>query len=123
MFSFMRAFGQSFGVAIGGVVFQNALIKQFAKYPGLDSLAGQYAKDAVALVELIKVMPKGNPIRADLVQAYADAIRMVWIAMVAFAAVGLLTSIGTEGLSLDRVLMTDQGLRDEKKKPQEMGDA
>jgi hypothetical protein len=123
MFSFMRAFGQSFGVAIGGVIFQNALIKQFAKYPGLDSLAGQYAKDAVALVEVIKAMPKGDPTRTDLVQAYADAIRMVWIAMVAFAAVGLVASVATEGLSLDRVLMTDQGLRDKKKEQEVKGDA
>jgi acyl-coenzyme A synthetase/AMP-(fatty) acid ligase len=74
-------------------------------------------------VEVIKAMPKGDPTRMDLVQAYADAIRMVWVAMVAFAAVGLVASVATEGLSLDRVLMTDQGLRDKKKEQEVNGDA
>jgi hypothetical protein len=123
MFSFLRAFGQSFGVAVGGIVFQNALIKQFAKYPGLDELiAGGAAKDAVALVQYIKALPKGDPTRINLVQSYADALKPVWLAMMAFGIVGLVASVAVEGLSLDRVLVTDQGIR-EKKKQSEEGDA
>ncbi|KAA8911480.1 major facilitator superfamily domain-containing protein [Sphaerosporella brunnea] len=115
MFSFLRAFGQSFGVAIGGVIFQNELLKQLGKYPGLKDVAGEYAKDAVALVQIIKAMPHTDPTRAALVQAYADAVKMIWLAMVAFGAAGLVMSFGTKGLSLDRVLVSEQGLREKKK--------
>ncbi|KAF8250950.1 MFS general substrate transporter [Wilcoxina mikolae CBS 423.85] len=123
MFSFLRAFGQSFGVAVGGIVFQNALIKQFAKYPELAGLVAKgAAKDAVALVQIIKSLPKGDVTRIRMVQSYADSLKLVWLAMMAFAIVGLIASIGVEGLSLDRVLVSEQGLR-EKKKTSEKGDA
>jgi hypothetical protein len=110
MFSFLRAFGQSFGVAIGGIVFQNALVREFNKHEVLKGLGTQ---DAVALVQLIKALPDGL-LRQTLVQAYADALKIVWAAMAAFAAVGLFASMGTKGLSLDRALVTDQGIREEK---------
>ncbi|KAI5848328.1 major facilitator superfamily domain-containing protein [Tricharina praecox] len=121
VFSFLRTFGQSFGVAIGGVIFQNALIDEFSKYPGLDAVAGDYAKDAVALVQLIKRMPD-SPTRQALMQSYADSLKMVWLAMAVFSAAGLIASVATEGLSLDRVLTSDQGIRN-KKKPVTVVDA
>ncbi|TGZ76359.1 MFS general substrate transporter [Ascodesmis nigricans] len=114
MFSFLRAFGQSFGVAIGGVIFQNAMLKELRNVPALRDMAGEYAKDAAALVQIVKVMPKGE-VRDSLVQCYASALKIVWISLVAFAVVGGVASLATEGLELDRVLNTQQGLREKKK--------
>jgi hypothetical protein len=109
MFSFFRAFGQSVGVAIGGTIFQNSMRSNLASYPQLASKASELAKDATALVQIIKSMPHDDPSRADMMQAYADSLRIVWIAMCAFAAVAGLLSIGTKSLSLNRGLDTEHG--------------
>ncbi|PUU73291.1 major facilitator superfamily domain-containing protein [Tuber borchii] len=114
MFSFFRAFGQAFGVAIGGVIFQNALKKEIAKHAVLRAMAGDYAADAVALVQVIKMMPRGTEGREELLISYAAALKMVWKVMIGFGAVGLLTSFATEGLSLDRELKTEHGLVEKK---------
>lgn len=114
LFSFFRAFGQAFGVAIGGVIFQNALRSKLEAIPGLAELAGGYAKDSVAMVQLIKAMPVGASGREELLGAYADALKVVWMAMIGFAAAGGLASLFTEGLSLDRELSTEHGLREKK---------
>lgn len=116
MFSFLRSFGQSFGVGIGGVIFQNALVSELEKYPSIREAAGEYAKDAAALVQVIKSLEDGSEMRVALVTSYADALKIVWLAMVGFAAVGLIASVFTEGLPLDRVLTGEQGLREKKKK-------
>ncbi|RPB04522.1 MFS general substrate transporter [Choiromyces venosus 120613-1] len=114
MFSFFRSFGQAFGVAIGGVIFQNALKTEVAKHAVLRAMAGDYAADAVALVQVIKMMPEGMEGRRELLIAYAAALKVVWKAMIGFGAVGLVTSFATEGLSLDRELKTEHGLVEKK---------
>ncbi|CAZ85142.1 unnamed protein product [Tuber melanosporum] len=114
MFSFFRAFGQAFGVAIGGVIFQNALKTEIAKHAVLRAMAGKYAADAVALVQVIKMMPKGIEGREELLISYAAALKVVWKAMIGFGVVGLVTSFATEGLSLDRELKTEHGLVEKK---------
>ncbi|CUS12084.1 unnamed protein product [Tuber aestivum] len=117
MFSFFRAFGQSFGVAIGGVIFQNALKTEVAKHAVLRAMAGEYAADAVALVQIIKMMPAGMEGREELLISYAAALKVVWKAMIGFGAVGLVSSFATEGLSLDRELRTEHGLMEKKAAP------
>lgn len=111
MFSFFRALGQTFGIVIGGVIFQNSLKSQISKYPALVNLAGGYVKDAVALVQVINRMSDGE-LKTQLAQSYADALKNVWLAMCVFAAAGLFTSLWCQGLSLDRELVTEQGLRE-----------
>ncbi|KAF8470174.1 major facilitator superfamily domain-containing protein [Kalaharituber pfeilii] len=118
MFSFFRSWGQSFGVAIGGVIFQNSLERELRKFPLLKEIAGEYAKDAVAVVQVIKKMPHGTPGREELVHSYAEALQVVWMALIGFSALGLILSLFTEKRSLDRELNTEHGLRtkDEKRK-------
>lgn len=114
LFSFFRAFGQAFGVAIGGVIFQNALQTKLSAVHGLSGSASEYAKNSVALVQVIRMMPEGAEGREELLEAYADALRVVWMAMIGFAVAGGLASLWTEGLSLDRELETEHGLREKK---------
>ena len=118
MFSFLRAFGQSFGVAIGGIIFQNALAKEFAKYANLkDFVSSGGTKDAMALVHIIKDMPRAGAsglVRQNLIHSYTDALKIVWLSMVAFGVVGLVASLFTEGLNLNRALVSEQFIRDEK---------
>ncbi|KAF3916766.1 hypothetical protein ABW20_dc0107863 [Dactylellina cionopaga] len=117
MFSFLRAFGQTFGVAIGGMAFQNFLKTKLQTFPELEAVAGAYAKDAAALVEVIKSLPFGqeDQLREHLVYCYAAALKNVWLVFLGFAIVGGAVSIFTEDLSLDREHDTDQGFKRKEK--------
>ncbi|KAI9883386.1 MAG: hypothetical protein M1823_004854 [Watsoniomyces obsoletus] len=109
MFSFFRAFGQSVGVAVGGVVFQNQIRRRLLEFPALASRASEYSKDAASLVQIMKLLPPDEA--RDVAIAYADALKIVWAVMCAFGGVALFASLLTEGLSLDRELVTEQGYK------------
>lgn len=113
LFSFFRAFGQAIGVAVGGVIFQNQLKKKLLTYPLLAPLAGVYSSDASGLVQIIKTM-QHRPARTQLIQIYADPLKLVWIVMCALAGVALLSSFLIKGFELDRALETEQGFQVEK---------
>ncbi|PSN69750.1 MFS general substrate transporter [Corynespora cassiicola Philippines] len=114
MFSFLRAFGQTLGVAIGGVIFQNQMKKKMLTYPLLADMAGEYSKDAAGLVQVIKAMPAGE-MKDQLKDSYADALKYIWIVMAAFSAVALVASAATKAYPLDRALETEQGFKEKRK--------
>lgn len=114
MFSFFRAFGQAIGVAIGGTVFQNQMKKKLLAYPALASKAEEYSRDASSLVQIIKKLP-ADPVRTQLIQSYADSLKIVWVTMCGLSAFALILSLLTEGLDLNKPLETEQGFRDEEK--------
>lgn len=114
MFSFFRAFGQAIGVAVGGTVFQNQIKKKLLTYPLLASKAEEYSRDSSSLVQIIKGLPAGLE-RTQLIQSYADSLKIVWVTLCALSAVALFLSLFTEGLDLNKPLETDQGFREKKK--------
>lgn len=119
MFSFFRAFGQAIGVAVGGVIFQNQMLRNVASYPELAPFAGEYSSDAAGLVEIIRLMPDG-PRKFNLRVAYTDSLRVVCAVCCGILVVAGLFSVFTEKYDLDRSVDTDQGLKEEKKSsPQE----
>jgi hypothetical protein len=112
-YSFIRVFGQSLGVAVGGVVFQNQIKQKLLSYPLLAPMAGAYSQDATALVSIIKGMEVGIE-KTQLVQAYADSLKTIWIVMCALSAAGLLASIFTKGYSLNQEHKTLQGFHENR---------
>jgi hypothetical protein len=106
-YSFARVFGQSIGVAISGVVFQNQIKTKLLGYADLAPFASQYSQDATALVTIIKNMPH-DATRTNLIQAYSDSLGSVWILMTALAAVGLISSLFVQGYSLNQEMDTLQ---------------
>ncbi|KAL8938260.1 MAG: hypothetical protein Q9211_003289 [Gyalolechia sp. 1 TL-2023] len=114
MFSFFRAFGQALGVAVGGTVFQNQMKTKLLAYPALASKADEYSRDASSLVQIIKAM-KDDVIKENLQHAYADSLKVVWLTMCGFAGVGLILSLWTKGLDMNKPLETEQGFIDQKK--------
>ncbi|KAL8862778.1 MAG: hypothetical protein Q9178_000720 [Gyalolechia marmorata] len=114
MFSFFRAFGQAIGVAVGGTVFQNQMKSELLAYPALAPKADEYSKDASSLVQIIKSM-QDDVMKKNLQHAYADSLKVVWATMCGLAAVGLILSLGTKGLDMNRPLETDQGFLEAKK--------
>ncbi|KAI9791367.1 MAG: hypothetical protein M1816_003934 [Peltula sp. TS41687] len=111
MFSFFRALGQSIGVALGGVIFENTLRRRLLSYGGdLAAHAVEYSRNASALVAFVVKLDPGSSTRHDLVNAYVDALRMVWLVLTVFAAVAGLVALGSKkGLALDRAVETEQG--------------
>jgi hypothetical protein len=112
-YSFIRVFGQSLGVAIGGVVFQNQIKQKLLSYPLLAPMAGQYSKDATALVSIIKAMAEGSE-KTQLIQAYADSLKTIWIVMCALSGVAMVANIFIRGYSLEQEHKTLQGFHEDK---------
>lgn len=113
-YSFTRVFGQSLGVAIGGVIFQNQIKIKLQGYELLAPLADAYSKDATALIGVIKAMEDSLE-KTQLIQAYADALKMIWVVMCALSAVGLVASLATKGYSLNQEHKTLQGFKDKER--------
>ena len=111
LFVFARAVGQCLGVAICGVIFQNQMEKQLLTYPSLAAQAKEYSKDASSLVQTIKFLPEGER-KDDLIQAYADALKIAWAVMCALSGAALIGSIFMRRKSLDRAHNTEQGLNE-----------
>ncbi|PMD33262.1 MFS general substrate transporter [Hyaloscypha variabilis F] len=109
-FSFFRAFGQGVGVAIGGTIFQNMVQKKLQAYPLLAPFAAEYSKDAAGLVQVIKAMQPGLA-KTQLIQAYADSIKVIWVTMCGLAGVALMTCFFVREYSMDMQLQTEQGFK------------
>lgn len=117
MYSFFRAFGQTFGVALSGVIFQNTF-KQKIMETQYSSFADEWSKDASGLVQVVKswsTIGEEGVRRHVVVEAYVESLRMVWIVMCAFGGAMMVASfIWTKEISLDRELETEQGFVFEK---------
>lgn len=114
MFSFFRAFGQTLGVAIGGVIFQNQMKKKMLAFPLLADMAGEYSKDAAGLVQILKAMPAGE-MKDQLRESYTDALKYIWIVMTVFAGVALLLTFFVEAFDMNGALETEMGFQHDEK--------
>ena len=112
--TFFRTFGQSIGVAVGGCIFQNALQKEMQAYPILAPFAAKFSQDAMGLVQMIKLMD-GGLVKTQLIQAYADSIKTLWLPMCGMAIVGLLSNFMVKQFSLDVEHRTEQGFKNSGK--------
>jgi len=108
--TFFRTFGQSIGVAVGGCIFQNALQKEMQAYPILAPFAAKFSQDAMGLVQMIKLMD-GGLAKTQLIQAYADSIKTLWLPMCGMASVGLLSNLMVKQFTLDVEHRTEQGFK------------
>lgn len=113
MSTFFRGFGQSIGVAIGGVIFQNRMKSNLLMYPELRSVADKYSGEAASAVQMIRAM-EDSPMKDDLRDAYANSLKVVWAFCCGISGLTFLISLFTKSYSLNRVLVTDRGLGEEE---------
>lgn len=66
---FFRALGQAFGIAICQAAFTNELNKH---------LGQDVANDAASFVEVIRSMPADDPLKATIINAFVESLRVVW---------------------------------------------
>lgn len=117
MYSFFRALGQTFGVVIGGVIFQNRFqnILSTSSNEVLVANASHLARDASALVEIIKKLRDTN-LQQQLVMAYVDSLKAIWIVICVLCGVAFLLNLAfTKNISLERPLETDQAFIHDRK--------
>jgi MFS family permease len=108
LFSTFRALGQTIGVAVGGVVFQNVIEKELETYPLLAPYASIYSRDAGRIMKIILAAPAGLE-QTQLIHSCMQALKAVYIVCTAVAATGLFFSFYIQELSLDRPLETAHG--------------
>ena len=53
--------------------------------------------------------------KTQLVQAYANSLKVVWVSMCGLAAVALLTSVFVKEFSLQQEMVTEQGMKHKSK--------
>lgn len=114
MYAFCRSLGQCIGVALGGVTFQNAFQKQVEKSDQFADKANEWARDASALVQVVKrLTPDMKAMQDTIVDGYVKGLRTVWMVLCILSGIALVVSVlGVKSKSLDRELETDQGLVD-----------
>ena len=76
-------------------------------------MAGEYSKDATALVSIIKSMQEGTE-KTQLIQAYADSLKTIWVVMCALSAVALVANVFIQGYSLEQEHKTLQGFHEDR---------
>ena len=112
MYSFFRAFGQTIGVAISGVIFQNTFQNKILK-TSYAVYANEWSKDASAFVQIVKAWANTGTegeMKQVVIGAYVESLRMVWIVMCALAGLAFVTSlIFTKEIAMSKELETDQG--------------
>ncbi|EMD86634.1 hypothetical protein COCHEDRAFT_1146356 [Bipolaris maydis C5] len=114
MFSFFRAFGQTLGVAIGGVVFQNQMKKKMLTFSLLAEFADEYSQDAAGLVRITKEMP-GGEMKDQLKESYTDALKYIWIVMLVFSAVAMIGSWFIEAYDMNGAMDQERAFVDKDK--------
>ncbi|KAM3076350.1 hypothetical protein ACMFMG_007171 [Clarireedia jacksonii] len=111
MYSFFRAFGQTIGVAISGVIFQNAFKKKILG-TAYAVFADDWSKDASAFVQIVKAWSDNGAegeMKVVVIRAYVESLRMVWIIMCAVVAVAFLTSVTfTKEIAMSKEIDSDQ---------------
>lgn len=112
LYAFFRNLGQSIGVAVGGVVFQNELRRRVAADPRFARHADEWSRDASALVVAVHALkPEQKVIKDFIVEAYVDALRSVWVLMIIISSVSFVIAlVGIKHKELDTQLKTEQGL-------------
>lgn len=116
MVSFITSLGQAFGVGIGGVVFQNQWNKKIQEELSSGRLSPDYIisyREAEQAAERIKPFP------ADVQTTYrilmADVIDTLFVVLAAFSAAGLMVSLVSQNLSMDRETRSLQQFKEKKK--------
>jgi hypothetical protein len=115
-FVFVRSLGQTFGVALGGVIFQNEWDRHMAKLIAENVLPPQFqwsGNKAEGLVLILKQLP--TDVQLVLRQLFSDSLRGIWIIFIPLAGVAFVASLFMRNHSLDKVLNSKQQFDDAKR--------
>ncbi|KAJ7611710.1 MFS general substrate transporter [Roridomyces roridus] len=112
LLSFVRAFSQSWGVAIAGSVISNKLASTLPS-----SILEQFDRASLVYGVIPEIAGLPEPLQDQVKDVYVESIRVMWIVMAVLAAVGFLTVLFMKDIPLSRTVDGKWGL----KKPAEKG--
>ncbi len=101
MYAFMRSLGMTFGVALGGTIFQN-LMKRSLRELGLDEKIATIAEGFVG--DTLQRLPANDPLVVNTLKAYAYGFKGVFVTMTSIAGGALLVSGLVKHYSMDKLL-------------------
>lgn len=116
LFTFFRSCGETVGVAVGGVIFQNRIAVELERFPDLS--AKEYSLNAVAIIKTISSLPPDLPEVLQAKAGFGGALQVVWAVMCGLAGIALIASCFVKRQSLDQALQTEQGFRDGIESPE-----
>lgn len=109
MYSFMRSLGLCLGVALGGTIFQNFMLRRLQQ----KDLPIAIAKVAEGFAPILKAMAAGAE-RDAIVDAYAWSFKMLFAVLCGISAFGLIISCFVGGHSLNQEHESEHKLREEE---------
>ncbi|KAI0197237.1 DNA repair protein RAD50 [Xylaria flabelliformis] len=117
--SFVRSFGNIWGVAIPAAIFNNYFTKMSYRISDPEVAAmftnGKAYESATA--EFINSFPPN--IKQEIVSVYADSLKYVWYISVVFSGISFLLVFLEKQIKMRTELDTDYGIADEKEKDAE----
>lgn len=105
IFTFFRSLGQTFGIAVGGTIFQNRFGREVQEF-NLPSTFHIRAQDAESAFAVLGTFPEN--VVMIYRQIYAKSLQTLWYTSVGVAGVALLTSLLVVSASLDRGMSSKQ---------------
>ncbi|KAH7408085.1 putative major facilitator superfamily transporter [Phaeosphaeria sp. MPI-PUGE-AT-0046c] len=105
MYSFFRSVGLTFGVALGGTIFQNLLRRRVHDM----GLSVDIAENAVGYATFLHDMAD-HDLRTRIVEAYAWAFQRQFAALTGISALGMVLSLGISSESLDKQMTSEHRL-------------
>ncbi len=118
--TFMRSFGQIWGIAIPSAIFNqrvdNLVHTRLSAFPGIAQLlvrGGAYQK---ATAVFINSLSESDNLRGIVKSVYVDALRTVWYVSIPFAVIGIPIALFVKSYKLTTELETEFGMEDEKER-------
>jgi hypothetical protein len=119
-FVFIRSLGQTFGVVLGGAVFQNQWNKNLADLIVRYNIPTIYqipSSQAVYAVLELRYLP---PAILELAKTlYSGSLRAVWICFVPLGVIGFIASLFARNISLNKELKSKQSFEHTVQKTQD----
>ncbi|KAG8990543.1 hypothetical protein FRB90_001730 [Tulasnella sp. 427] len=118
LWTFVRSYGQMWGITIGAAVLQNELKRRL---PGdfLTLFPKQNVEIAYAAIPMINEL--GEAQRIAVQDAFAGSIRVIWLVMVGMAGAGFVTSVAMQQLKLHEATDEDWGMKEKPELDAEKG--
>lgn len=89
LYSFFRALGQTFGVAVSSTIFQKILIQRLSNSTKLRQSAHDIGRNAIAMIPTL-AKNGTTEVGKELISHYLHSLSTMWVINSAFAATGLL---------------------------------
>lgn len=97
-FALVRTASGTVGIAVAGSIFNSGVMSRVRNIPGYSSMGASSLHGD--LQHLVHLQPPS--LAHDVVFAYGDALRLVWIILTPIVGIGFLASLGLKGYSLNR---------------------